>query len=89
MSLNFKTVAFSLPSGNASQSDMETELSFPWIINVLDLKAFDLYKVIESFIKAEPSLTREMIKHLEYCEHRVMESLAWQSVSFFFSLLLY
>ncbi|XP_066488547.1 retinoblastoma-associated protein isoform X2 [Tiliqua scincoides] len=74
----------------ASQSDivnMETVLSFPWIINVLDLKAFDLYKVIESFIKAEPSLTKEMIKHLEYCEHRVLESLAWQSDSPLFELI--
>ncbi|XP_010123988.1 PREDICTED: retinoblastoma-associated protein-like, partial [Chlamydotis macqueenii] len=68
---------------NASQSDgtsAETDLSFPWILNVFDLKAFDFYKVIESFIKAEPSLTREMIKHLERCEHRIMESLAWQSL---------
>ncbi|NWW64153.1 RB protein, partial [Ifrita kowaldi] len=69
---------------NASQSDSssaETDLSFPWILNVFGLKAFDFYKVIESFIRAEPSLTREMIKHLEHCEHRIMESLAWQSVS--------
>uniref|UniRef100_A0A674HSM2 Retinoblastoma-associated protein n=1 Tax=Terrapene triunguis TaxID=2587831 RepID=A0A674HSM2_9SAUR len=75
---------------NASQSDgtsTETDLSFPWILNVLDLKAFDFYKVIESFIKAEPSLTREMIKHLERCEHRIMESLAWQSDSSLFDLI--
>ncbi|XP_077172720.1 retinoblastoma-associated protein isoform X2 [Paroedura picta] len=75
---------------NASLSDrtsMETDLSFPWIINILDLKAFDLYKVIESFIKAEPNLTREMIKHLECCEHRIMESLAWQSDSPLFELI--
>ncbi|OXB77230.1 UNVERIFIED_CONTAM: hypothetical protein H355_012597, partial [Colinus virginianus] len=68
----------------ASPSDgtsAETDLSFPWILNVFDLKAFDFYKVIESFIKAEPRLTRDMIKHLERCEHRIMESLAWQSVS--------
>ncbi|XP_010727117.1 retinoblastoma-associated protein [Meleagris gallopavo] len=68
----------------ASQSDgtsAETDSSFPWILNVFDLKAFDFYKVIESFIKVEPSLTRDMIKHLERCEHRIMESLAWQSVS--------
>ncbi|KAI6078461.1 Retinoblastoma-associated protein [Aix galericulata] len=67
----------------ASQSDgssAETDLSFPWILNVFDLKAFDFYKVIESFIKVEPSLTRDMIKHLERCEHRIMESLAWQSL---------
>ncbi|NXP04259.1 RB protein, partial [Thinocorus orbignyianus] len=75
---------------NASQSDgtsTETDLSFPWILSVFDLKAFDFYKVIESFIKAEPSLTREMIKHLERCEHRIMESLAWQSGSPLFDLI--
>uniref|UniRef100_A0A8B9N7U8 RB transcriptional corepressor 1 n=1 Tax=Accipiter nisus TaxID=211598 RepID=A0A8B9N7U8_9AVES len=75
---------------SASQSDgtsAETDLSFPWILNVFDLKAFDFYKVIESFIKAEPSLTREMIKHLERCEHRIMESLAWQSGSPLFDLI--
>ncbi|XP_044524166.1 retinoblastoma-associated protein [Gracilinanus agilis] len=67
--------------------DSGTDLSFPWILNVLDLKAFDFYKVIESFIKAEASLTREMIKHLERCEHRIMESLAWQSDSPLFDLI--
>ncbi|XP_063173867.1 retinoblastoma-associated protein isoform X2 [Candoia aspera] len=73
---------------NASQSvNVETDLSFPWIINVLDLKAFELYMIIESFIKAEPSLTREMIKHLEGCEHKIMESLAWQSNSPLFELI--
>ncbi|XP_062972153.1 retinoblastoma-associated protein isoform X2 [Elgaria multicarinata webbii] len=77
-------------SRNASQSDtmnMETDLSFPWIINILHLKAFHLYKVIESFIKAEPSLTREMIKDLECCEHQIMGSLAWQSDSPLFELI--
>ncbi|NWI90706.1 RB protein, partial [Pitta sordida] len=75
---------------NASPSDgttAETDLSFPWILNVFDLKAFHFYKVIESFIKAEPSLTQEMIKHLERCEHRIMESLAWQSGSPLFDLI--
>ncbi|NWW44863.1 RB protein, partial [Pedionomus torquatus] len=75
---------------NASQSDgssAETDLSFPWILGVFDLKAFDFYKVIESFIKVEPSLTREMIKHLERCEHQIMESLAWQSGSPLFDLI--
>ncbi|NXA14357.1 RB protein, partial [Sapayoa aenigma] len=75
---------------NASPTDdtsAETDLSFPWILNVFDLKAFHFYKVIESFIRAEPSLTREMIKHLERCEHRIMESLAWQSGSPLFDLI--
>ncbi|ELW72387.1 Retinoblastoma-associated protein, partial [Tupaia chinensis] len=67
--------------------DSGTDLSFPWILNVLNLKAFDFYKVIESFIKAEANLTRDMIKHLERCEHRIMESLAWLSDSPLFDLI--
>lgn len=59
----------------------ESDLSFPWILDVFQLSAFDFYKVIESFIKAEPSLSRDMIKHLERCEHLVMERIAWRSVS--------
>lgn len=43
--------------------------------------------MIESFIKAEANLTREMIKHLERCEHRIMESLAWLSDSPLFDLI--
>lgn len=75
-------------SRSMSQSlDTGTDLSFPWILNVFNLKAFDFYKVIESFIKAEANLTREMIKHLERCEHRIMESLAWLSDSPLFDLI--
>uniref|UniRef100_A0A8C3Y231 Retinoblastoma-associated protein n=1 Tax=Catharus ustulatus TaxID=91951 RepID=A0A8C3Y231_CATUS len=73
--------------GSNDSAGAETDLSFPWILNVFDLKAFDFYKVIESFIRAEPSLTRETIKHLEHCEHRIMESLAWQSGSPLFDLI--
>ncbi|XP_053311514.1 retinoblastoma-associated protein [Spea bombifrons] len=69
------------------QSNPVTDLSFPWILHVFDLKAFDFYKVIESFIKAEPSLSRDAIKHLERCEHRIMECLAWQSDSPLFDLI--
>ncbi|XP_075055797.1 retinoblastoma-associated protein [Mixophyes fleayi] len=70
-----------------SQSNPETAISFPWILRVFDQKAFDFYKVIESFIKAEPSLTKDMIKHLEHCEYMIMECLAWQSDSPLFDLI--
>ncbi|XP_067896373.1 retinoblastoma-associated protein isoform X2 [Heterodontus francisci] len=65
----------------------ETDLSFPWILRVFDIKAYEFYKVIESFIKAEPNLTREMIKHMERCEHRIMECIAWQTNSPLFDIL--
>ncbi|KAJ8266363.1 hypothetical protein GJAV_G00129560 [Gymnothorax javanicus] len=67
---------------------VETDLSFPWILDVFQLVGYDFYKVIESFIKAEPSLSRDMIKHLEHCEHLVMESIAWRGDSPLFELLL-
>ncbi|XP_062907198.1 retinoblastoma-associated protein isoform X1 [Mobula hypostoma] len=70
-----------------SNIQAETDLSFPWILRVFDIKAYEFYKVIESFIKAEPNLTREMIKHVERCEHRIMESIAWQSNSPLFDIL--
>uniref|UniRef100_A0A671RPW1 Retinoblastoma-associated protein-like n=1 Tax=Sinocyclocheilus anshuiensis TaxID=1608454 RepID=A0A671RPW1_9TELE len=53
----------------------------------LGLPAFDFYKVIESFIKAEPTLKHDMMKHLEQCEHVIMESLAWKTDSPLFDLL--
>ncbi|XP_063808860.1 retinoblastoma-associated protein [Pseudophryne corroboree] len=70
-----------------SQANQETAISFPWILQVFEQKAFDFYKVIESFIKAEPSLTKDMIKHLERCEYMIMECLAWQSDSPLFELI--
>uniref|UniRef100_A0A673KDS8 Retinoblastoma-associated protein-like n=1 Tax=Sinocyclocheilus rhinocerous TaxID=307959 RepID=A0A673KDS8_9TELE len=66
---------------------VETDLCFPWILDVFQLPAFDFYKVIESFIKAEPTLKHDMMKHLEQCEHVIMESLAWKADSPLFDLL--
>ncbi|XP_016088755.1 retinoblastoma-associated protein-like [Sinocyclocheilus grahami] len=73
-------------SSGASDS-VETDLCFPWILDVFQLPAFDFYKVIESFIKAEPTLKHDMMKHLEQCEHVIMESLAWKADSPLFDLL--
>uniref|UniRef100_A0A9J8CPS6 Retinoblastoma 1 n=2 Tax=Cyprinus carpio TaxID=7962 RepID=A0A9J8CPS6_CYPCA len=74
--------------GNSGSSDsVETDLCFPWILDVFQLPAFDFYKVIESFIKAEPTLKHDMMKHLEQCEHVIMESLAWKMDSPLFDLL--
>uniref|UniRef100_A0A6Q2YLI7 Retinoblastoma-associated protein n=1 Tax=Esox lucius TaxID=8010 RepID=A0A6Q2YLI7_ESOLU len=64
-----------------------TDLSFPWILDVFQLAAFDFYKVIESFIKAEPNLTKDIVKHLERCEYQIMESIAWRGDSPLFELL--
>uniref|UniRef100_A0AAY4A814 Retinoblastoma 1 n=1 Tax=Denticeps clupeoides TaxID=299321 RepID=A0AAY4A814_9TELE len=72
-------------SGNGTLEELD--LCFPWILDVFQLSAFDFYKVIESFIKAEPSLSRDMVKHLERCEHQIIESTAWRDGSPLFELL--
>uniref|UniRef100_A0A4W4E9A9 Retinoblastoma 1 n=1 Tax=Electrophorus electricus TaxID=8005 RepID=A0A4W4E9A9_ELEEL len=66
---------------NGGDESPETDLRFPWILDIFHLHAFDFYKVIESFIKAEPTLKHDMIEHLGRCEQKIMESLAWKTVS--------
>ncbi|XP_065142993.1 retinoblastoma-associated protein [Paramisgurnus dabryanus] len=73
--------------GSGACDSTETDLCFPWILGVFQLHAFDFYKVIESFIKAEPTLKHDMMKHLEHCEHVIMENLAWRADSPLFDLL--
>uniref|UniRef100_A0A668ACL5 Retinoblastoma 1 n=1 Tax=Myripristis murdjan TaxID=586833 RepID=A0A668ACL5_9TELE len=68
-------------------SSFSEDLCFPWILDVFNLAAFDFYKVIESFIKAEPTLSKEIVKHLESCEHLIMENIAWRMGSPLFELL--
>lgn len=71
--------------GNGESS--ESDLCFPWILDVFSLAAFDFYKVIESFIKAEPTLSKDIVKHLETCENLIMEKIAWLTGSPLFELL--
>lgn len=56
-------------------------VKFPWILSVLGLKAFDFFKVIESFILHEPFLGSNLRKHLNRIEEQVLESLAWTADS--------
>ncbi|KAJ8260374.1 hypothetical protein GJAV_G00181390 [Gymnothorax javanicus] len=48
-----------------------SQRSFPWIIEVLDLRPFYFYKVIEVFIRSEEGLSRDMVKHLNSIEEQV------------------
>jgi len=56
-------------------------LAFPWILRILNLEAFDFFKVIESFILHEPLLGSNLMKHLNRIEEQVLESLAWTTGS--------
>ncbi|XP_019510712.1 PREDICTED: retinoblastoma-like protein 1 [Hipposideros armiger] len=51
--------------------------TFPWILEVLNLRPFYFYKVIEVVIRSEEGLSRDMVKHLNSIEEQILESLAW------------
>uniref|UniRef100_A0A8C4IX45 Retinoblastoma-associated protein n=1 Tax=Dicentrarchus labrax TaxID=13489 RepID=A0A8C4IX45_DICLA len=72
---------------NNTDKSAETNVCFPWILDVVNLAAFDFYKVIESFIKADPTLSKDIVKHLETCENLIMERIAWRTGSPLFELL--
>jgi hypothetical protein len=51
--------------GNPSTKKMgsdDSKFSFPWILEVFKLHPYDFYKVLESFTKAEPVLTKDIVK---------------------------
>ncbi|KAI6220263.1 hypothetical protein M3Y95_01066400 [Aphelenchoides besseyi] len=54
-----------------------SERGFPWSVDTLQTMPINFYKVIEIVVRAEPELSREMVKHLNRCEEVVLEELAW------------
>ncbi|KAL3847216.1 hypothetical protein ACJMK2_018138, partial [Sinanodonta woodiana] len=77
-------------SWNSANSSVGTEVnsfSFPWILKVFNLSAYDFFKVLESFVKAEVMLTREIVHHLQLAENQILDSLAWKEGSPLFEAL--
>ncbi|CAH1277584.1 RBL1 [Branchiostoma lanceolatum] len=58
-----------------------SQRTFPWIIDVFGLSPYHFYKVIEVLIRAEDGLSRDVVKHLNFIEEQILESLAWKSES--------
>lgn len=65
----------------------DSKFGFPWILEVFEIQPYDFYKVLESFIRAEPILTKEIVKHLQSIEIQILECLAWKAGSPLFDLL--
>ncbi|PSN32145.1 hypothetical protein C0J52_22608 [Blattella germanica] len=58
-----------------------SQRTFPWILEALNLEAYYFYKVIEVIVKVEDGLSRDMVKHLNLIEENILESMAWRSES--------
>lgn len=54
---------------------------FPAVLERTGITSFDLSKVIESFIRHEETLPRELRRHLNSLEERLLESMVWEKGS--------
>ncbi|KAE9555467.1 hypothetical protein FO519_001322 [Halicephalobus sp. NKZ332] len=54
-----------------------SQREFPWSVQVVNIAPITFYKVIEPVIRCDPELTRDMQKHLNRIEERVLEELGW------------
>ncbi|KAJ9702224.1 hypothetical protein PVL29_004118 [Vitis rotundifolia] len=61
---------------------------FPAVLERTGITAFDLSKVIESFIRHEESLPRELRRHLNSLEERLLESMVWEKGSSMYNSLI-
>jgi len=61
--------------------------AFPAVLEKLELHAFDMCKIIDSFVRYEPSTPRDLKRHLHSIEEKIVESLAWERGSSLYPLL--
>lgn len=61
---------------------------FPAVLDRTGITAFDLSKVIESFIRHEETLPRELRRHLNSLEERLLESMVWEKGSSMYNSLI-
>uniref|UniRef100_A0A1D1ZL71 Retinoblastoma-related protein n=2 Tax=Anthurium amnicola TaxID=1678845 RepID=A0A1D1ZL71_9ARAE len=63
-------------------------MMFPAVLEKTGITAFDLSKVIESFVRHEETLPRELKRHLNSLEERLLESMAWEKGSSMYNSLI-
>ncbi|PKA54811.1 Retinoblastoma-related protein [Apostasia shenzhenica] len=63
-------------------------MMFPAVLERTGITAYDLSKVIESFVRHEETLPRELKRHLNSLEERLLESMAWEKGSSMYNSLI-
>lgn len=56
-------------------------LSFPFLLDIIRVNAFDFGKIVESFVKHVPKLPNALKRHMRDLEQTILDSLAWRSDS--------
>ncbi|KAI6649092.1 Solute carrier family 12 member 1-like [Oopsacas minuta] len=58
-----------------------SQKTFPWITDVLDLTEFDFCQLIQPILEYTKFLSRATVKHLSRIEERILEELIWKNSS--------
>ena len=66
---------------------VQVMLPFPAVLDQLGLKAFDMCKLVDSFVRAESGLLKEVRKHLFSVQERILDFLAWQRGSSLYTIM--
>lgn len=53
----------------------------PDILNLVGLKAFDYWRILNSFLKFDPQMPRVLNSHFREIEVKIVSETAWQSGS--------
>ncbi|KAG2492649.1 hypothetical protein HYH03_009065 [Edaphochlamys debaryana] len=61
--------------------------AFPKVLDALRIKAFDLGKMIQSFVKSIATLPWELKRHMFQIEEKILECLAWEPGSSLYHLI--
>ncbi|CAK9855657.1 unnamed protein product [Sphagnum jensenii] len=64
-------------------------MTFPAVLEPAGITAFDLSKVIEYFVRHEDTLPRELKRHLNSIEEKLLESMAWEKGSSMYTSLIF
>lgn len=63
---------------------MQVTHAFPAVLEKLELHAFDLCKMIEPFVRYQPSIPQDLKRHLQCIEEKIIECLALEQGSSFY-----
>lgn len=69
-------------------AQQQSNLTFPAIVEPTGLMPYDMAKVIAHVVRHEDTLPAELKRHLQACEERVLDCLAWQRGSSLYDMLL-
>lgn len=88
------TSSQSFPINTYLSNNNSDKFKFPWSLRVLDLNGYDLFRVIELFVKSTsltnamdpthdslPMTTRDMVRHLSKIEETILETHGWSTDS--------